>query len=294
MGENNRVISNDIGNDGITEIPDTAIEDGETDSVNEELSGKESEISDTAIEDGETDPVKEELSGEEEAIVTPAVIVEPTPWIKGSTSISNGSLFFIGILGLGIAAAYFYIRWKKKLEKMKAQKTVTKIVLTVGKVHGIGQRGNQQDSLTVTSQELYDTHGMLAVLADGMGGLEHGEKVSQCVVMSMNKTFLQTRNLSSNEVLHHLLEVANGEVNRLLGYEHLGKCGSTVVAGLIKEDMFDFISVGDSRIYLYRQGSLMQLNREHNYIRELQNKAINGEGTLEEARMHPKSSGLIN
>ena len=52
---------------------------------------------------------------------------------------------------------------------------------TLGMVHNVGRRKNQQDTLGTTMTRM----GLLAVVSDGMGGLSDGEKVSQKAVMGM-------------------------------------------------------------------------------------------------------------
>ena len=53
-----------------------------------------------------------------------------------------------------------------------------------------------------------------------------------------------------------------------------------------------WITVGDSRIYLYRGGSLIQLNREHVYYAELLKQAINGKLSFAEANRDPQAERL--
>jgi protein phosphatase len=53
------------------------------------------------------------------------------------------------------------------------------------------------------------------------------------------------------------------------------RSGSTLVSAIIREGRLHFLTVGDSRIYLYRKGVLLQLNREHIYQEELALKAVN-------------------
>ena len=62
----------------------------------------------------------------------------------------------------------------------------------------------------------------------------------------------------------------------------------------MKDGMFNYVSVGDSRICLYRQGLLTQLNREHVFRNELRVQAVNGLGTLWDAGTHPKAAGLTS
>lgn len=165
--------------------------------------------------------------------------------------------------------------------------------IRVGKLHEQGDRESQQDCFAVSPEELAASRGLLAVVADGMGGLENGDRVSQTAVAAMLDSFL-TAPGDPQQVLLALAEQANKAVNRLLGPEMLGKSGSTLVAGLACGGWFHYISIGDSRICLYREGRLVQLNREHIYRNDLVVQALNGTGTLSGAACHPKTAGLTS
>ena len=168
-------------------------------------------------------------------------------------------------------------------------------VPAVGKLHAQGARSSQQDSFSVSQAELYPSHGLLAAVADGMGGLADGDRVSQEAVRAVMSSFLELpRGEAPQTGLLRLLADANGAVNRLLGFDRLGQCGSTLLLGLVRDGAFHFLSVGDSRIYLWREGALIQLNREHVFRRDLELRAVNGEGSLAEAQTHPKAAGLTS
>ncbi len=165
--------------------------------------------------------------------------------------------------------------------------------IVIGKVHEQGARDYQEDSFSVSPEEMYNTKGLLAVLADGMGGLGGGDKVSQTAVTAiMNQFYVQ-----QSDGIYLLLELvgrANDAVNRMLGLNNIGKSGSTLAVGYVKEGKFYYLNIGDSRICLYRGGVLYQLNRDHNFRNELSLRAINGDGTLEDAWSHPKAAGLTS
>ncbi len=126
-----------------------------------------------------------------------------------------------------------------------------------------------------------------------MGGLSDGDKVSQAAVSAMAQGFYYVRG-TPQQVLLQLAQRANGAVNQLLGEDGAYRSGSTLTAGLIRDGAFHYLSVGDSRICLYRQGELYQLNREHVYRSELYVNYVNGEETLDGAAAHPKGAGLTS
>lgn len=160
----------------------------------------------------------------------------------------------------------------------------------IGKLHNIGRRKGQQDSLGVTEFD----GGTLAVVADGMGGLSDGDKVSQKIIMTMLQDSTRLKRGMTDNKLYEMIAHANNEVNHMLGVENQYKSGSTVVAVTIEEDGFQWASVGDSHIYLYRGRQLLLLNREHVFKAELLQKAVNGKFSFKEVRTNPKRSGLTS
>lgn len=210
-------------------------------------------------------------------------VTEPDPSPTGLLPLWLSLAFLAGAaVCLGIRALLHALR--KKPPKPE---------FALGKVHEIGARKEQQDSFSVSDPSVRDTLGLLAVVSDGMGGLSGGDKVSQCAVGAVMERFYQIQG-SPEQVLLLLAERANQAVCRMLGKDGCRKSGATMVMGLLKADRFYYLSIGDSRISLLREGKLYTLNREHVYRQELALKAINGKGTWEEAVTHPRAAGLTS
>ena len=95
-------------------------------------------------------------------------------------------------------------------------------------------------------------------------------------------------------MLLELLRRANNAVNALLGPGGASRSGSTLVAALVRDGCLSFVSVGDSRIALLRDGALYTLDREHVYRNELLCAAVNGERSFESALSHPRAGGLTS
>ena len=136
--------------------------------------------------------------------------------------------------------------------------------------------------------------GILLVVADGMGGLADGEEVSGKIVKSFLDSASKLETGPYDGVLRAMTDQAVEEVNAMLGAQKLNKCGSTLAAALVEEGRFQWISVGDSRIYLYREGKLNQLNEEHIYRRELMKMAEMGEISMEEVENNPQKEFLTS
>ncbi len=155
----------------------------------------------------------------------------------------------------------------------------------------IGAREDQQDGYAVSNPAAYDRQGVLAVVADGMGGLSNGGAVSAAVVRSFMDTFRSIQ-APAGQVLLEAAARTNEHINQMLrGGE---KSGSTLVAAIIRDGWLSFLSVGDSRIYLYRGGALLQLNREHAYREELAVRAVNQEIPLSRVWSDRQSHALTS
>ena len=154
--------------------------------------------------------------------------------------------------------------------------------ILIGNEQDLGSRPEQQDSFGVSSIEASEIkkRGLLAVVADGMGGLKNGAVYSKAAVNGALRSFREEEPEQSDEAtLLRVLKRAKEEVAQT------GLCdgGTTFVATLIHRQQLYFVSVGDSRISLMRNGGLIQLNREHVYGRELDDQALNGKLTEREA-----------
>lgn len=161
-----------------------------------------------------------------------------------------------------------------------------------GKAHNIGARPNQQDSLGQV--EVAQGRGMLAVVADGMGGLSSGDQVSQAIVRGMLGYAAALQPGQMDGVLQEITQRVNSDVNRMLGADRLYKSGSTLVTVLVQDDAFHWLSVGDSRIYLYREGRVVQLNQEHNLLQEWMPDILNGKRSYEDAMKDPDGAKVTS
>ncbi len=258
----------------------------------------------------ETAPVQTAPAAEETAPVETAPAPQESAalaiWLKepGAGGISCGGWAGIGLaagLLLSTAAVLIGRAARRRKHKPTLPEPPGSGTVWVEKLHDQGARTSQQDCFYVSDDRelvpdvtiLKGPPGLLAVVADGMGGLADGDKVSQAAVSAMAHGFYQAQG-APQQVLLQLAEQANSAVNRLLGEDGVYRSGSTLVAGLLREGAFHYLSIGDSRICLYRRGVLYQLNREHVYRNELYVNCVNGEETLAGAAGHPKAAGLTS
>ncbi|MHC1761984.1 MAG: PP2C family serine/threonine-protein phosphatase [Negativicutes bacterium] len=168
-----------------------------------------------------------------------------------------------------------------------------------GNAQHIGARSEQQDSFGFSAFDdtgFVQHAGVLAVVADGMGGLALGKDSSATAV----RTFLATYAVKEPEekigdVLDRALHAANRAVNRRAAEAGVeGEAGTTLVAAVIHEGRLFRISAGDSRIYLFREGRLRQITTDYNYGRILDKMVEKGEMSSSEASSHPSRAALTS
>jgi PPM family protein phosphatase len=128
-----------------------------------------------------------------------------------------------------------------------------------------------------------ETHGVIAVVADGMGGCNGGEVASVLACEKIPKTYFSS-NGPAPDALRASFEAANGEIYRAaVARPKLRGMGTTVVAFAITECHGWLAYVGDSRIYLIRRGQIYRMSEDHSMVFEMVHK---GRLTAEEARNH--------
>lgn len=166
-------------------------------------------------------------------------------------------------------------------------------VSSIGNVHGIGDREDQQDAFGVSdlkNQSLVLGKGILAIVADGMGGLHQSGAISHTLVQAGLAEFAGAEG-SQREILLSLGAKING-----MAIERFGRAatGTTFIAASIHRNQLDFLSIGDSRIALCRAGSLLTLNRVHNYAADLDSSAARGLVSVASALNDPKRARLTS
>lgn len=101
--------------------------------------------------------------------------------------------------------------------------------------------------------------GVFAV-ADGMGGESHGEFASRTVVESLLD--LSNRGKIEYEDVNRVIDKANSIICRKIT-ETKKNIGTTIVMAVIRDNQVDVYNIGDSKCFLYRDGSLIRLSKDH-------------------------------
>lgn len=108
----------------------------------------------------------------------------------------------------------------------------------------------------------------LAVVCDGMGG-EAGGKEAAEICVSTFVTAYSGGKAPTERGLKKTLARANEKIlarAKAAGYTRMG---TTVALALALPDTITLLWVGDSRAYLYHDGTLTKLTHDHSYVQEL-------------------------
>lgn len=112
----------------------------------------------------------------------------------------------------------------------------------------------------------------LFILADGMGGHRAGDFASKYLVETMVGYISRTKDTPVVTALNSALKLSNTMIyHKSQEITELRGMGSTLVAAVIEEDILTVVNVGDSRLYLIRDG-ITQVTRDHSYVEELVRK----------------------
>jgi PPM family protein phosphatase len=163
----------------------------------------------------------------------------------------------------------------------------------------IGARKQQEDAFRFSvfdDEEMIQKRGHLAIIADGMGGLSHGQDVSNIAVQTFLASFQDLTKLGTiPQLLYGALVEANVAVNDFAMQKNLQQqIGTTLIAATIHDNQLHWISVGDSRIYLFRNNVLTQLTEDHVYEKELFTEMKNEQITREQVLLHPQKDALTS
>jgi protein phosphatase len=127
------------------------------------------------------------------------------------------------------------------------------------------------------------SHGVLALVADGMGGHNAGEHASRLAGDTVTRSYFQSTE-EPRQALLDALNAANLTVFCAAMENRVWKgMGTTCVAASICNGQVWWAWIGDSRMYLLRGGKIYQLTEDHTVVQEM---VRNGWMTQEEARMH--------
>lgn len=150
------------------------------------------------------------------------------------------------------------------------------------------ERGHNEDACAVFQESATCT--VLAV-ADGVSSGEGGEVASQLAVEALLQAYRdEPPAQGAGQRLYKAVQHANIEVyDRAVVVPELRGMSTTLTAAAVEDGELTAIHVGDSRLYLLRDGIITQLTKDHTVAAE---RARLGLISEERARAHPDRSVL--
>lgn len=154
-------------------------------------------------------------------------------------------------------------------------------------------RHNNEDSFGYWEPEddqQFLRKGRLAVVADGMGGYEGGQEASRLAVETLVAVYRDFGGDDPQAALVEALQTAHEQI-RQYSFAHPGLqgMGTTCTAAAIVRDALYYVHVGDSRLYLMRDGHITRVTRDHSYVGRLVEA---GMISAEQAETHPQRNIL--
>jgi serine/threonine protein phosphatase PrpC len=150
-------------------------------------------------------------------------------------------------------------------------------------------RSGNEDNFAVNAPASGDRG--LFIVADGMGGHAAGEVASEMAVQVIELELAGVRDLEDRATADRVTEAlrkANRNIHdRTITEVDKQGMGTTASVLLLSTNRYMIGQVGDSRVYLLRDGALHQITKDHSYVQE---QVDAGFLTPEQARYHPYSN----
>ncbi len=150
-------------------------------------------------------------------------------------------------------------------------------------------RENNEDSFI--AQEIAKDKLVLAAVIDGVGGYKGGEVAAAIAKEEFAKQLAKPPSAIIDSMID-AFKVSNQEILARKNAEaELAEmaCVATLVVADIDHNQFYYAHVGDTRLYLYRDGTLVKISKDHSFVGFLEDS-----GRLEEnaAMNHPKRNEI--
>ena len=136
----------------------------------------------------------------------------------------------------------------------------------------------------------FQRKGRLAVVADGMGGHEGGKVASTIDVETVRDRYLTDPEEDQCQALKTAFENAHAAILEYARqHPELAGMGTTCTAAILSDGHLCFGHVGDSRLYLIRNGAISKLTVDHSRVARM---VEDGLITPDEASVHPQRNVL--
>jgi len=177
---------------------------------------------------------------------------------------------------------------EEKTEKLKAVKLPPFQFKVAGRSIIGKVRENNEDKMEFfipEKEELLGQKGAVFIVSDGMGGHNAGQIAAELAVQTVLRSYLNSNSRNILQAIKEAVAEANNFVYAVSkGISEREGMGCTLTLAVIKDDSLYLAHIGDSRLYLIRDGSAKQLTEDHTWVAEQVKKGIISE---EEAKLSP-------
>jgi protein phosphatase len=143
---------------------------------------------------------------------------------------------------------------------------------------------------TIYKSEIIYADSILAFVVDGMGGMGDGDIARDVILQSLQTNISSMVKGESKITFDQLLSKANDFLLNVKKVNKYKDMGAVVSSGMFINSNLYINHIGDTRIYIFRNGKLNCLTEDHTYIANLiKNKKLN----LEEAKKHPMRNMVL-
>ena len=167
-------------------------------------------------------------------------------------------------------------------------KVVASLRTDVGCVREINEDSGKY--VQPSNPEVLASKGMLFVVADGMGGHSAGEVASSIAVETVSRVYYDDKS-DPEEALKKAFRQANRDIHAVsVKSASLSGMGTTCTALVLRDGTALSAHVGDSRLYLVRDGRIYVMTEDHSAVMEMVKRGLI---SLEEARHHPDKNIIL-
>lgn len=152
-------------------------------------------------------------------------------------------------------------------------------------------RQHNEDSVGVFENNV----GILAIVADGMGGHLAGDVASQMTISTFESLWSEVEKIEGPQDAETWFREKVAKVNKAV-YEHSvenPECqgmGTTIVGAIVTSSFATIGHIGDSRCYLLNNSGYNQVTQDHSLVNEL---VKSGQISKEDAEHHPRKNVLL-
>jgi PPM family protein phosphatase len=140
------------------------------------------------------------------------------------------------------------------------------------------------------SEDEFFRRGRLILVTDGMGGHQGGATASRLAAEAVRSVFLGSESTEPRQVLIEGFKLAQASILAEAAGDPLScGMGTTCSAAIVRAGKLYLGHIGDSRVYLLRQGEARQLTEDHSLVQQMVREGLL---TEEQARNHEKRNVL--